>query len=130
MNGRLLVFNCHEAWVYQLQFLGRPLDIVVNLPGRHTRGWDEAMRPVPPNARLVTLEEVLASRETHDCIIAHNLSELLDIKTLAGPRILMIHITVESLILEQGAQTDPAEFRRAVCQYLRYPRPHVLTLSA
>jgi hypothetical protein len=45
MNGRLLVLNCHEAWVYQLRRLDMPMDIVVGLPGRYTAGWDEGMRP-------------------------------------------------------------------------------------
>jgi glycosyltransferase involved in cell wall biosynthesis len=129
MNGRLLVFNCHEAWVYQLRHLERPMDIIVNLPGRHTRGWDEAMRPVPPNARLVNLEDVLSAGESYDCIIAHNLTDLLDVKSLAGPRILMIHITVESLILEQSALTDPTEYRGAVSQYVRQTRTHVVAVT-
>jgi hypothetical protein len=129
MNSRLLVFNCHEAWVYQLRLLGLPLDIIVNLSGRHTRAWDEAMRPIPPNARLVTLQDVLAARETYDCIIAHNLSDLLDIKSLPGPRILIIHITLESLILEQHARTGPVEFRSAVSQYVRQTRTHVVAVS-
>ena len=51
---RLLVFDCHEAWVYQLRLLRWPLDIVVGLRGRHTQEWDESMRPIPPGlARFV-----------------------------------------------------------------------------
>ena len=30
-DRRLLVFNCHEAWVYQLGWLGYKLDIVIGL---------------------------------------------------------------------------------------------------
>ena len=37
----LLVFNCHEAWVYQLGVLGYDLDIVVGLSGRYKKTWDE-----------------------------------------------------------------------------------------
>lgn len=129
MNGRLLVFNCHEAWVHQLRFLNRPLDIVVDLPGRHTRGWDEAMRPVPPNARLIPLSEVLATRETYDCIIAHNLTDLLDVKTMSGPRLLVIHLTLDGIILEQKSQTDPNEFRAAVRTYTAQTGTHVVAVS-
>ena len=35
---RLLVFNCHEAWVYQLGLLDYDLDIICGLSGRYTRG--------------------------------------------------------------------------------------------
>ena len=129
MNGRLLVFNCHEAWVNQLRFLKRPLDIVVDLPGRHTRGWDEAMRPVPSNARLIPLSDVLAARETYDCIIAHNLTDLLDVKMLPGPRLLVIHLTLDGIILEQKSQTDPKEFRRAVAHYVAQTGTHVVAVS-
>lgn len=129
MNGRLLVFNCHEAWVHQLRFLKRPLDIVVDLPGRHTRGWDEAMRPVPPNARLIPLCEVLAARETYDCIIAHNLTDLLDVKALPGPRLLVIHLTLDGIILEQQSQMDPQEFRSAVARYVAQTGTHVVAVS-
>jgi len=31
----LLVFNCHEAWVYQLGVLGYNLDIIVGLKGKY-----------------------------------------------------------------------------------------------
>lgn len=129
MNGRLLVFNCHEAWVYQLQLLDRSLDIVVGLAGRHTRGWDGAVRPVPAKAKFVTLADVLAAKETYDCIIAHNLTDLLDIKSLVGPRLLVIHLTLDGIILEQDAKADPKEFRRAVSHYVGVTRTHVMAVS-
>src|SRR5215467_1828896 len=129
MNGRLLVFNCHEAWVHQLRFLKRPLDIVVDLPGRHTRGWDEAMRPIPPGARLISLSQVLAARETYDCIIAHNLTDLLDVKSMPGPRLLMIHLTLDGMVFEQKAKTDPRDFRRVVAHYVAQTGTHVVAVS-
>jgi hypothetical protein len=129
MNGRLLVFNCHEAWVHQLRLLNRPLDIVVDLSGRHTRCWDEAMRPVPPNSRLVTLHDVLAASENYDCILAHNLTDLLDVKSLPGPRLLVLHITLESMVLEQHAQTPADEFRRTAADYLEKARAHVVAVT-
>jgi glycosyltransferase involved in cell wall biosynthesis len=128
-NGRLLVFDCHEAWVYQLCILNRPLDIVVGLPGRQTDGWDESMRPVPGNARLVRLPEVLAAHEQYDCIIAHNLSDLLDVKSLEGPRLLVIHVTLGGMILDQHTVTPPDDLRRAVSQYIRMIGAHVVAVS-
>ena len=84
---KLLVFNCHEAWVYQLGGLGYGLDIIVGLQGRYTGGWDERMRPLPPKARTMTLEAALSSGVSYHCIICHNITDLLDVKSLPGPRI-------------------------------------------
>lgn len=115
--------------MYQLRLLDQPLDIVVGLPGRHTRQWDEAMRPLPPKSRLVSLQEVLATHDTYDCIMTHNLTDLLDVKTLPGPRLFVIHLTLEGMILEQNAQTEPEEFRRAVAQYTERVAAHVVAVS-
>jgi hypothetical protein len=54
---RLLVFNCHEAWVHQLGVLDCDLDIVYGLPGRYTPTWDTHIRPVPARGRLISLDE-------------------------------------------------------------------------
>jgi glycosyltransferase involved in cell wall biosynthesis len=130
MNGRILVLNCHEAWVHQLRLLGKPLDIVVGLPGRHIRGWDETIRPVPERSRLISLQEAAATPEPYDCIITHNLSDLLDTKNLPGPRILVIHLMLEGMILEQQAQTRVEDYRRAVKEYTERARVHVVAVSA
>jgi glycosyltransferase involved in cell wall biosynthesis len=128
-DRRLLVFDCHEAWVFQLRALEQPIDVLVGLKGRHTGGWDEAMRPVPPNARLVRLEEVLAAKPEYACIVAHNLSDLLDVKALPGPRLFVIHMVLEGLLREQGSGIAPQELRRTVAQYLRLIGAHTIAVS-
>jgi len=129
-NHRLLVFDCHEAWVYQLRSLEQPMDVIIGLKGRATAGWDEAMRPVPPNARLVRLEEVLRAGELYDCIIAHSLTDLLDVKTLLGPRLFVVHVTLDGIIREQGTEATPDEIRRTVAQYLRLIGAHAMAVSS
>lgn len=117
-GGRLLTFNCHEAWVHQLGALGRPLDIVDGLPGRYTSRWDERMRPVPSGARLITLAEALTSDHAYDAIVGHNLSDLLDTRALVAPRVLVLHVTLEHR-LEQGAFSgSPAALVQTIEQYL------------
>jgi hypothetical protein len=66
-NKTLLVFNCHEAWVYQLGVLGYALDIIVGLKGKYKQSWDEQMRPMPPNSRLITLPQALQSQTRYYC---------------------------------------------------------------
>lgn len=128
-NHRLLVFDCHEAWVYQLAALNRPLDIVVGLTGRDVANWDSAMRPLPRNARCARLHDVLAAREIYDCIIAHNLSDLLEVKTLEGPRLLVLHASLGGIVLDQRSATPPDELRRTVSQYVRMIGAHVVAVS-
>jgi len=77
---RLLVFNCHEAWVYQLGVLGYQLDIITNLKGRYKQSWDEQIRPAPANSRFISLEQAQQTQVDYYCIIAHNISDLLDVK--------------------------------------------------
>src|SRR6266852_5301038 len=129
-GNRLLVFDCHEAWVYQLRVLDQPMDVVVGLKGRHVAGWDDAMRPVPANARLVRLEDVLAKSISYSCVIAHNLTDLLDVKTLAGPRLYVIHQTLDSMVREQRSAVSPEDLRQAVAQYVRLIGAHVMAVTA
>jgi glycosyltransferase involved in cell wall biosynthesis len=128
-NNRLLVFDCHEAWVYQLHVIDRQIDVVIGLPGRATTGWDFFMRPLPPNARCVRLEEVVGSGEPYHCIIAHSLTDLLDVKSLEGPRLLVIHATLGGMVLDQRTVTPPDELRRTMSQYVRMIGAHVMPVS-
>jgi Glycosyl transferases group 1 len=129
MNNRLLVFDCHEAWVYQLCAMEQTLDVVVGLRGRENQTWDERMRPVPSNARLVSLDEVLRRNETYDCIVASNLTDLLDVRSLAGPRLLVLHETLDGALLEQRSNVSANEFRKTVTQFVSLTNPHVVAVS-
>jgi glycosyltransferase involved in cell wall biosynthesis len=129
MNDRLLVFDCHEAWVYQLRALPFPMDVVVGLRGREVDVWDEKMRPIPPNARLVRLEEALRNPIPYRCIVAHNLTDLLDAKALLGPRLLVVHETLDGALREQGSNISAQALREAVARYVRITGTHVVAVS-
>jgi glycosyltransferase involved in cell wall biosynthesis len=129
MNDRLLVFNCHEAWIYQLQSLHCPLDIIVNLRGRQVAGWDENMRPFPKGARFVEWGDVLRGRESYRCIVTHNLTDLLDARALSGPRILMLHETIEGAAREQSLAVPVSEFRDAVARFAQLTETYVVAVS-
>ena len=76
----LLVFNCHEAWVYQLGVLEYDFDIIVGLKGKYKQSWDEQIRPIPPNARLVSLAEAQKSSTCYYCITGENFSMMRNIR--------------------------------------------------
>jgi len=126
---RLLVFNCHEAWVYQLGCLGMPMDVVVGLKGRYKQTWDQQMRPLPAEARLAPLPAVLSCREPYYCIIAHNITDLLDVKTLQGPRLIVIHSTLDGRALEEGSTVPPEKMKAALHQYLDLVGGHAVSVS-
>ncbi len=128
-NRRLLVFNCHEPWVYQLGVLGYDLDVIVNLPGKYNKGWDERMRPIPPHARLITLPEALESPTNYYCLIAHNTTDLLDVRNRPEPRLLVLHNTLEGRLREEHATIDPEEMKRMLREYIEAVGAHVVATS-
>ncbi len=126
----LLVFNCHEPWIHQLETLGYGLDIIIGLKGKYNSGWDHRMRPLPQNARLITLPEALASSKSYYCIIAHNTTDLLDIRTRPEPRILLLHHTLEGRVEEEGAKCDPITMKATLRRYVELVGCHVVATSA
>jgi len=140
-NKILLVFNCHEAWVYQLGVLGYALDIIVGLKGKYKQTWDEQMRPVPPNSRLVTLPQALGSRTRYYCIITHNITDLLDVKFRPDitdlldvkfrpePRLMVIHSTLEGRTIEEKSNITPPRMREMLRQYVDLTGVHTVAVS-
>jgi hypothetical protein len=125
----ILVFNCHEAWVYQLGCLGCKLDIVVGLSGRYHSGWDERMRPIQSNARLVRLDEALKSKEEYYCIVTHNITDLLDVKARNEPKIIVLHTTLEGRVEEEKGKRTPAEMREMLHRYIEATGVHAVATS-
>jgi len=127
--GRLLTLNCHEGWVYQLGYLDFDIDIIDGLPGRYCDQWDTRMRPVPRGAHLKRMEEILGSRPSYDCIVLHNITDLLDLRTLPGPRLLVIHETLEGRIRQHGLNMSPPQLRLLLQHYLELIGGHAMAVS-
>lgn len=125
----LLVFNCHEAWVYQLGVLGCDLDIIVGLKGRYKQSWDEQIRPVPPNSRLITLSEAQTSSTSYCCIITHNITDLLDVKQRPEPRLTVIHLPIEARMLEEKSNIEPEKMKEMLHKYLKLVGGHAVAVS-
>ena len=125
----LLVFNCHEAWVYQLGVLGYKLDIIVGLKGQYKTAWDQQMRPIPPDSRIITLSQALQSDESYYCIITHNIADLLDVKNRTEPQLLVIHSTIEGRKLEEKSNVEPVQMKQMLHKYLSLIGGHVVAVS-
>lgn len=128
-NKTLLVFNCHEAWVYQLGVLDFNLDIIVGLKGRRQLTWDERIRPVPYKSRLITLSEALESKTNYYCIITHNITDLLDVKHRAEPKINVLHINVETRALEEKSGISSEKMRGVLHEYLELIGGHAVAVT-
>ena len=128
-NETLLVFNCHEAWVYQLGALGCALDIIVGLKGKYKQTWDKNMRPVPPNSRLISLAEALNSPRTYYCIVAHNISDLLDVKSRPEPRLIVLHSTLEGRVVEEQSGVPPHKMSEVLFKYLELVGGHAISVT-
>ena len=128
-RNTLLVFNCHEPWVYQLSVLGYNLDIITGLKGKYKEGWDEQMRPIPANSRLVSLSEARSTKIPYYCIIAHNITDLLDVKLLAGPRLIALHSTLEGRAAEEKSDITPEQMKDLLHKYLQLVGGHAVAVS-
>jgi hypothetical protein len=127
---RLLVLNCHEAWIYQLSWLGYGLDIIIGLKGQKQHTWDIQMRPKPDNCQFLSLESALHSPTNYECIIAHNFTDLLDIKTRREPRIIVLHSTLEGRRLEENSRTTSAQMRTMLDKYTKMTGTHAVAVSS
>ena len=125
----LLVFNCHEAWVSQLAVLGYQLDIIVGLKGQYKGTWDRQMRPIPPNSRLLSLSDALQSNTDYYCIIAHNVTDLLDIKLRPEARLMVIHSTLEGRVMEEKSDVQPEAMKEMLHKYIELLGGHVVAVS-
>ncbi len=115
--GRLLTFNCHEAYVHLLGKLGFDLDIIDGLPGRYASTWDERMRPVPEGGRLIRLEQALAAGG-YEAAVAHNLTDLLALRSLRMPKVLVLHVNLAARVREERGAPDVASMQRQLREYL------------
>ncbi len=124
----LLTLNCHEAWVYQLGYLSAQVDIIDGLPNRYTASWDKRMRPVPVNARLISFDQALSEGKMYDCIITHNITDMMDVKNIPGPRILVLHGTLDARMNEE-TNKERDQIRTGLEQYLQLVGGHVVAVS-
>jgi glycosyltransferase involved in cell wall biosynthesis len=126
----LLTFNCHEAWVHQLEYVGYPTVIIDGLPGRYCHRWDLNVRPIPRGSNFVYFDQIMEYRPSYGCIIAHNLTDLLDSKMIVGPRILVIHCTLDGLIRQHGFKMEPDKLKAMVHKYLQWLGGHAVAVSS
>ena len=128
-TSTLLVFNCHESWIYQLASLDFDLDIIIGLSGRYQSDWDSKMRPLPPRARLIHLDEAQNTAKRYHCIITHNITDLLDVKNRNEAKILVLHATIEGKIAIEKPNLSAADMKHLLNRYVELSNTHVVAIS-
>ena len=87
------------------------------------------MRPLPAGARTVTLDEVRYGAVQYDCVINHNITDLLDTKFLDAPKLLVLHDTLEGRMAQQDADFDARDMRAVLNTYLASVGGHAVAIS-
>ena len=115
--------------MHQLEGLGFELDIVVGLAGRLVASWDERMRPVPAGARLVTLGDALAGRTDYAAAVLHSVTDLLDVKLLECPKIIVLHGTLEGRAADQVEAEDAPQLAATLRRFLSLTSVRAVAVS-
>lgn len=116
---RLLTFNCHEPYLYDLAKLGGELVVIDGLPGRRTASWDTRARPVPANVELVSIADA-GRRGPFDAVVAHNLTDLLAAREVHAPKVFVVHVNLRARIAEEGGNFAPSQMAEDLSHYLDY----------
>jgi glycosyltransferase involved in cell wall biosynthesis len=86
---------------------------------------------VPKNGRLISLQEAIESKTKYYCIITHNTTDLLDVKTRDEPKIIVLHSSREGRLQEEQGQliTDSDKLRDILHKYVAVTGAHVVATS-
>ncbi len=94
MKLKILTFNWHEPYLCLLSRMNHEFLVVEpEIAPDQFRKWDRNMRPVPGNCDLISMEQAHNKLEQGeiDCIIAHNVKDLIEVKDYSLPKILVFH---------------------------------------
>lgn len=128
---RVLTVNSHQPYVYDMaRISGIELFVIDRLPGRDMDKWDERVRPKPPNAHLLSLEEALSQHQSCDVFVGHNLTDLSTLKDLQLPTVLLIHSSLDRLLATQETNYSREDIHRILETYIRLKQVMVAAVSA
>jgi spore maturation protein CgeB/tetratricopeptide (TPR) repeat protein len=94
MKFKILTFNWHEPYLCLLSRINHEFLVVEpEIAPDHYRKWDQNMRPVPDNVRLISIKQAQENLDQGeiDCIIAHNVKDLIEVRDYSLPKIMVFH---------------------------------------
>lgn len=121
MKLKILTFNWHEPYLCLLSRINHDFLVVEpEISPGHNRKWNKNMRPVPDNFCLITreqAEEQLVQGEI-DCIIAHNVKDLIEVKDFSLPKIIVFHNCLTTEIKLGKDKIDKGEYLEKLKPFL------------
>lgn len=117
---KILTFNWHTPYLSLLARLNHEFEVAPpNLEGAPMGSWDETMRPIPSNVKLVSAavaKERLAAPGYYGLMLAHNVKDIVMAQPFNLPKILVFHNRL-STEAQLGGKLDIAPaYRESVRQ--------------
>ena len=92
---RILTFNWHTPYLSLLTRLNHQFEVApANIEPAVMANWDETMRPIPPNVKLISTgeaKEKLAAGGHYDLFLAHNVKDIIMAREYKLPKLLVFH---------------------------------------
>ncbi len=129
---RVLTFNSHQPYIHVLaDSLPWTIGVVTpQLSAGSVKAWDRRIRPLPDNVILYPTLEAAVAASSWDWMIAHNISDLLDVRDLRLPKVFLVHGTLSGRILQDGGGVVREAYLRGVKSLLDAYRCRVVYISA
>ncbi|CAD7774243.1 Ubiquinone biosynthesis O-methyltransferase [Candidatus Methanoperedenaceae archaeon GB37] len=124
MPLNILTFNWHEPYIYLLAKTGHFFEVVLRLKGGR-KEWLVEQRPVPENIILISEDHALRKCYCHfyDIIICQNIDDLLLVKDIEIPKILIFHNKLSTEITLGGNTISKEDYLKQVKLLIEQSEP-------
>jgi len=124
MPLNILTFNWHEPYICLLAKTGHLFEVVLRLKGGR-KEWLVEQRPVPENIILISEEHALRKCYCHfyDIIICQNIDDLLLVKDIEIPKILIFHNKLSTEIALGGNTISKEDYLKQVKLLIEQSEP-------
>ncbi|CAD7772666.1 Ubiquinone biosynthesis O-methyltransferase [Candidatus Methanoperedenaceae archaeon GB50] len=124
MPLNILTFNWHEPYICLLAKTGHLFEVVLRLKGGR-KEWLVEQRPVPENIILISEEHALRKCYCHfyDIIICQNIDDLLLVKDIEIPKILIFHNKLSTEIALGGNTISKENYLKQVKLLIEQSEP-------
>ncbi|MBT5471673.1 MAG: glycosyltransferase [Nitrospina sp.] len=122
MKLKILTFNWHEPYLCLLSRMNHEFLVVEpEIASDHFRQWDSNMRPIPDNFNLISMEHAQEKLEQGevDCIIAHNVKDLIEVRDYSLPKILVFHNCLNTEIKLGNGKVNRQEYLEKIKPLLK-----------
>ncbi|MEK9628989.1 MAG: glycosyltransferase [Nitrospinota bacterium] len=113
MKLKILTFNWHEPYLCLLSKMDHDFLVVEpEIAPENFRKWDQKMRPLPNNFELLSMIQAQNKLEQGeiDCIIAHNVKDLIAVKDYSLPKVIVFHNALTTEIGLGKGKVDREEY--------------------